>query len=273
MDIEQLSKSQTILLTLFVSFVTSVATGIVTVSLMEQAPPAVEQTVNRIVERTVEKVVPSGQPAAIATVREKTVVVKASDLIAQAVQKVTPSVVRLYTSDRDNPTFLGFGLVVDASGTIVSDNGAFGDVADAEARSVGGTSTRVFVVHRDKATGLVTLQTSSTTPPDPAWASATIVANSLSVGQSVAAVAGKSTLRVGSGIVTAISSGSAASDPKIIDTDVSSDMLLPGAILMTTEGEVAGMSTAVSRDVSSSGFVPISAWVNQVSVAKDSGGK
>lgn len=269
MDIEHLSKSQTILLTLFVSFVTSIATGIVTVSLMEQAPPAVEQTVSRVVERTVEKVVPNGQPAAIATVREKTVVVKATDLIAQAVQKVTPSIVRLYSSDKDNPVFLGFGLIVDASGTMVSDSAAFADMVEADAVSSDGTSTRVFVVHRDKSTGLVTLQIASSTQPDSNWVSATIVANALSEGQSIVAVAGRSTQRVAEGIVTALSDGTTATDPKVIDTDILPDMLLPGAVLMTTDGEVAGISTGVSRDTSASGFIPLAVWVTQVSTTKD----
>ena len=85
MDIEHLSKSQIVLLTLLVSFVTSIATGIVTVSLMDQAPPAIAQTVNRIVERTVEKAVPLGQAASTVVTTEKTVVVKESDLIVQAV--------------------------------------------------------------------------------------------------------------------------------------------------------------------------------------------
>jgi hypothetical protein len=267
MNIEELSKSQIILLTLFVSFVTSIATGIVTVSLMEKMPLPVQQTVNRIVERTVESVVRAGQPAAVATIREKTVIVSATDQVAQAVKKISPSMVRLYTSNKEDPIFLGFGLVVDAAGTIVSDSDALGDIPDAYALATGGTSTRVFVIHRDQPTGIVTLQVSSTTSPDPLWVVATVVANTLPLGQSVVAVAGRASQRVGAGIVTAITAPDQTSGTlKVIDTSISSDMLLPGAILITTEGEVAGMSTAVSRAASPAGFMPLSALMNGATV-------
>src|SRR3989344_1915088 len=56
MDLEDLNKSQLILLTVLVNFVTSVATGILTVSLLDTAPAIVTQTVNKIVEHTVETV-------------------------------------------------------------------------------------------------------------------------------------------------------------------------------------------------------------------------
>ena len=56
MDIKDLNKSQLILLAVLLSFVTSIATGITTVTLMQQAPTSFTAPVNRIIQQTVEKI-------------------------------------------------------------------------------------------------------------------------------------------------------------------------------------------------------------------------
>lgn len=48
---EQLTKTQLVLLVLLVSFMTSLVTGIVTVTLVNQAPPAITQTIFKVMER------------------------------------------------------------------------------------------------------------------------------------------------------------------------------------------------------------------------------
>ncbi|MBU1292959.1 hypothetical protein KJ819_02730 [Patescibacteria group bacterium] len=84
MNIEDLSKTQLLLLTILVNFVTAIATAVMTVSLLDQAPPTVTQTVNRIVERTVEQAAQAAPIPGIVT-KETTVVIKNEDLMAAAI--------------------------------------------------------------------------------------------------------------------------------------------------------------------------------------------
>lgn len=92
MDIEELNKTQIILLTLLVSFVTSIATGIVTVTLLDQAPPAVTQTIHKVVEKTVETVVPAKTTET--KVVETQVIVREEENIADAVSGIDESILR-----------------------------------------------------------------------------------------------------------------------------------------------------------------------------------
>lgn len=63
MDIKELDKKQLILLVLLITFVVSIATGIITVSLMKQMPASVPQTINNVIQRTIEKVTTVEVPA------------------------------------------------------------------------------------------------------------------------------------------------------------------------------------------------------------------
>lgn len=82
-NMENLTKNQVILLVLLVSFVTSLATGIVTVSLVNQAPPPVTHTISKVVEKV------SEEP------KQKIVYVNNEDKIIKIVKDGAPAVVSI----------------------------------------------------------------------------------------------------------------------------------------------------------------------------------
>ncbi|HEY4516616.1 MAG TPA: serine protease [Candidatus Paceibacterota bacterium] len=267
MDMEELTKSQIVLLTLFVSFITSIATGIVTVALMNQAPPVIAQTVNRIVQQTVEKVVPASQQAGTGktvVTEQTTVVIKESELISQAVERVAPSIVRLYSGPKDAPLFLGFGIVLDAEGMIVTDSDSLGESAEATIVIANGSSTRAFVRQRDSKSGLAYLlvATSSTSQPL-SFSSATLAAEHPVLGQSIVGLYGKSVLRIAAGLVIALVQVGEGRTQLVIETDIPVASIAPGSPIINTDGAVVGISTGVSRASSLSGFVSASALFKQ----------
>ena len=259
---EQLSKSQIVLLTLLVSFVTSIATGIVTVSLMDQAPPVITQTINRIIERTVETVTPAGQTASTIVTQEKTVVVKEADLISQAIQRATPSVARIYTTDKDAPVFLGLGVVIDAEGTMVGDAAMFGEGGKAIADFGNDVRVDVSVVSQDAESGIAFLSLATTTVDGKPLKRTpiTVAGGESALGISVVVLAGKATPHVASGIITSFDT---SEDGKrvIIETDVAADAILPGSPVITIDGTLLGISTEAARTTSASGFISVPSFI------------
>ncbi len=119
MDIKDLNKVQLILLALLLSFVTSIATGITTVTLMQQAPSSVTVPINRIVQQTVEKIVPVEG-------KTQTVIIKEEDLIVDAIEKSQPAVVSITkevtdVDGKDIEVSAGRGIVVSDKGIVVAD--------------------------------------------------------------------------------------------------------------------------------------------------------
>jgi hypothetical protein len=116
MNIEELSKSQLILLTILVNFVTSIATGILTVSLLDHAPAFVTQTVNRVVERTIETVV-AAAPAAIIQAPAPS----NQDLVTAAIGADAARAVAIYAADTGTSTpALSIGTYLPKSRAIVT---------------------------------------------------------------------------------------------------------------------------------------------------------
>ncbi len=258
MDMEELSKSQIVLLTLLTSFVTSIATGIVTVSLMDQAPPAIAQTVNRIIERTVEKVVPSGQTAATVVTQEKTIIVKESELISKALERVNPSIVRLYSNNEVNPIFLGLGVVVDGSGTVAGDSAVMGGATSAMAELADKSRVRAFISSADATTGLVYFAMATTTVDGKpvVWTPVSVAAGQPILGETVVALAGKSVARIGAGLVTTLTASGGEGSFHVIETDITPDSIIAGSPLINTDGSLLGIHTSVARAVSAGGFIP-----------------
>lgn len=122
---EYLTKQQIVLLTLLVSFVTSIATGIVTVSLMDQAPGGVTQTINRVVERTIERVV-TESPSATANAANAANAAGAAPIsfesqIALSADRVSRSIVRLKPFGGSSDSVRGIGIIISETGLIVTD--------------------------------------------------------------------------------------------------------------------------------------------------------
>lgn len=264
MDIEKLTKSQIILLTLFCSFVTSIATGIVTVSLMDQAAPIIAQTLEHVVERTTAPPAAISQGALAAKPTEKTVLIREADLIPQAVAHLNQSLVRLYTGPADNLTYIGLGIVVTKDGLIATDLAVLPD----EGQSVwvigsSGASLSVKVVSRGRETSVALLQASSAAA---AWRPASLSNTTPSLGQSVISIAGRSSVRVGQGIVSAYSSTGTGKDApqNIIDTTLLRESYSGGSPIIDVSGNVLGISTSASRETSGGAFVASSALIAHI---------
>lgn len=270
LDLEKLSKSQMVLLTLFVSFMTSIATGIVTVSLMEQAPPAITETVNRVVERTVERVV-TGQTAAAAEPVTKTVVVKEADLIPKAVETASPSIVRLYSGDATSSAFLGLGVILDANGQIAVDSSELSGTKEISVELSGSMRVPATFVSGDDSTGISYLSgATSTKDGRVAWNPVQISPQPV-LGQTVVLVTGRSAAKVAQGLVTAIShlGDETATEKGILETDLAKDVIMPGSPIIDTSGALIGVSTKTSRTSDESSFVASSLIVPSKSEVKE----
>src|SRR6185503_2549821 len=117
MNIEELTKSQIFLLTILTSFVTSMATGIVTISIMDQGPTTITQSVSRVIQATVEQPAKSEKSAntkntavaaAVAVPLQAPPAPKEKTL-AEVIQTASPSIVRIYSDSASAPTFFALG--------------------------------------------------------------------------------------------------------------------------------------------------------------------
>jgi S1-C subfamily serine protease len=164
---DELNNKQMILLTMFTSFVVSIATGIITVATLEETPQTLTQTVNRVVERTIERVVTGSStperptPAPIITniTKEVTVYAKEDDLVIAAVEKNQPRIVRIYAADTATSSDpLAIGFVISRDGLIVTESKSL--LGDEPAKE----SYRIMLGEKYYSAALTSQQDDSATP-------------------------------------------------------------------------------------------------------------
>ncbi len=263
MDMEKLTKQQIVLVTLLVSFVTSIATGIVTVALMDQTPPGVTQTINRVVERTIEKVTPSPTTDNAATVlTRETVVVSEDDKVMESVDKNKNSVVRIYTNAKNSgdvaeKTLIGLGTIVSKDGLIVT-----GDVfADTNGRYVVTLDNSHFydvnVLPKKEGDQLYFLRVIQSKKSPISFTPVTFSdSDGLKLGQTVIALGGQEQNAVFTGIISSLNmlesaSTTATSTNNIrkvsaINTSISLINSLSGGPLLNLSGEIVGLLVSPS---------------------------
>ncbi len=174
MELEHLNKTQIILLTLLVSFVTSIATGIVTVTLLDQAPPGVTYTISKVVEKTVERVVPAKNQGASVV---KTVIIKEDDLISKAVEKNKRSLVEILIADKagvkdkkntgvgnskkkilTKSKLVSTGFIASSDGLVITDSALVSGKGNYKVRIYNGDELNIKVLAQDEEKGIAILK-------------------------------------------------------------------------------------------------------------------
>ncbi len=244
MDLEHLNKTQIILLTLLVSFVTSIATGIATVSLMEKAPTDVTRVISRIIERPIETMTP-GAPT---IVEERTVVVSEGERIADAVQRIAPSIVRLYVAPgTDEADFKGIGLIASDDGKVIADNRSIDRRSRYVAVLSDGTRLNAERADSEGNQGFLALEREGYTGTFTAATFASF--DTLELGQTVIAIAGETVTRIAPGVITELVEAAKATDASRLHATIDGSHIVLGSPLIDLQGRVIGVPETAGSQI------------------------
>lgn len=241
---DHLSKQQIILLALLVSFVTSLATGIVTVSLMDQAPTNMTRTITQVIQKTVATAVPTNATNTAA------VAIAVSDQVADATAKITASLVRI--REGETGAVGGLGVIVSKNGTVMTDKNVIDKLnAPSAVFYEGGTvpiSLSRFQVEGDIAF-LVPIRPIFETRP-------ISFGGNIRLGETVWTLSGTTTYTLSQGIVTRLEK-KGGQGAIMIETSIGAAKLLPGTPLFDATGAVVGLATDNYAVNDGSVFYPI----------------
>ncbi|MDQ5957961.1 MAG: serine protease Do [Patescibacteria group bacterium] len=250
MNIEDLNKSQIVLLTLLVSFVTSIATGIVTVTLMDQAPEGVTRTITHVVERTVDTVKP-GETQVASVVREVPIVVTEEDLVLKAINTASPAVGSLMTHEVKRTAVsqqLGTAFLISSSGRFVTSGKIVQPKIVYDIKMENGSVFRVKVIAESSGGQVAVLEI---VPEDVAFFASSakdikplsLAEGAISVGQSVIGIGSGAdgNHSVAMGIVSNLAGQTASSSATMIYTNASAVNNIGGP-LIDIRGKLIGLN-------------------------------
>ncbi len=249
LKISDLNNTQLILLALLVSFVTSMATGIVTVTLMDQAPPGVTQTINRVIEKTVQVVTPATTQTSEVI---KTIMVREDDLIAAAVARGSGNVVHISFVTEGT---LGEVATSTATGFVVSEDG----IVALESRRIPSGTMRVIaqgpagipivMKHLTTSEGMVSLFAPAEADAEKLAAvlkaavfeTPSFATDAPRLGQSALALGTDGTPALLVGVVSRIDTSTTT--PAWFETTMTPTMIYGGGPVLDLDGNVLGLMT------------------------------
>lgn len=230
---EELTKQQMVLLTLLISFVASIATSISVVSLLNENPTTITQTVNRIVEKTIEKVVPAQMlPPPTPPPPKEVPIVSESELVARAVETNLSKMVTI----REGETLRGIGFAASGDALVVTDKNILGEGTEYSATFSDGKTYKALKVYTDKDSDVSILELRNekdqvaTSTPYISFSS-----NEPKLGSMVIALGGKEGATVSQGIVS-------EKTKTRITTNIPFKQIDRGGILFGVDGAVLGMT-------------------------------
>lgn len=270
MNMNDLNKNQLILLALLVSFVTSIATGIVTVSLMDQAPAGVTRTINQVVEKTVQVLQPGSETTHVVT---QEVVVDQSDRIKTAIQKNLPGLIVFVTGTGIDEQEIGSGFMVTKDGLAVTDNDVASNIASGNVLAkYGGETLKVEAISSktDSSVGLFKLSPQLSADgkekvlPDGFFVPLALAKDgALALGGVVIGVDATNGTEITSGIIKRLEKDSAGEGIALIHTDISAGT--SGGPLLLIDGSVAGVSVSSEEGLSAVPSSTITKMIHELS--------
>lgn len=263
-----LNTQQIILLCLLVSFVTSIATGITVISLMQQSPEPVTQTINRVIERTVETVtqqpvediknIITQKPSTTPSKEVVTVVVNQEDQSINAVAKNENSVARIFLNTK-NEEFVTMGIVLNQAGDILVDR----RMVDKRSTYVGYVGAKRFLVKYgpgSETNDFITLKVQGENPND--FVAALLGdSNTLKLAQSVISLSGTKQTSIAVGEIESFGKNPDGT-VSFIDTSVNPQNVLNGSVLLNLQGFVIGIKLFTTEDKTI--FMPINSLKAQI---------